>query len=188
MKLRISILLINLALLSSCNRKESDHNENTQIKAQDTTVQIKHEVHDTIKISEIIADDFIERVLKNDLLLPKLTKIYRPKEIHEELIPNRHYPEKTDTIVSFKSGSDFVQYHKGIGNTLPVTITIMSDKAILDGNIKTGSSKSIFVEKFSKQNLSDTLTISDLESGNNFTFIFENDKLIKIQYQAEYID
>jgi len=193
MKVKILVISINVFFFLSCNSKEVNHtqNINEKTKVQDSISQVQTNSitqRDTSK-KEIIYDyEFIMRVVEKDLSLQNLKEIYQPQEIYEILVQNKHNINKKDTLMIFVSGTDSIEFYKGWGNALPQKMIITSSKVIIDKNLKVGVDKNIFRQKFKKHVLPDTLVISDIEGGNVFTFFFEENKLIKILYQAEYTD
>jgi hypothetical protein len=143
---------------------------------------------DTLETEVIYDDEFIMRVIENDLTFSNLKKIYQPKEIHEKLLQNKHNLNKKDTLLIFIAGIDSIGFYKGWGNVLPQKMVITSEKLVIDKDIKVGVDKSLFRQKFKNKLLSDTLVVKDTEGGNTFTFFFKENNLFQIIYKAEYTD
>lgn len=188
------ILFVNMIIFLSCNSNKTNGAQNVK-KEEQTKDSINYLIKqnesiqkDTVKSEIIYDDEFIMRVIENDLTFSNLKMIYQPNVINENLLQNKHDQNKKDTLLTFTLGKDYIEFYKGGGNVLPQKMVISSGKLILDKDIKIGVDKGLFSQKFKNKLLSDTLVLQDLEGGNNFTFFFEQSILTRILYKAEYID
>lgn len=189
MKARNLILFINLFVFLSCNSKETNGSQSIKKETQtEDSINGQSLQKDTLETEVIYDDEFIMRVIENDLTFSNLKKIYQPKEIHEKLLQNKHNLNKKDTLLIFIAGTDSIGFYKGWGNVLPQKMVITSGKLIVDKDIKVGVDKSLFRQKFKNKLLSDTLVVQDTEGGNTFTFFFKENILTRILYKAEYTD
>jgi hypothetical protein len=188
------VLFVNMIIFLSCNSNKTKGTQNVkkdeQIKDSiNYLIQHNESIQkDSVKTEVIYDDEFIMRVIENDLTFLNLKKIYQPKEINEKLLQNKHDQNNKDTLLTFTLGRDYIEFYKGGGNIFPQKILVSSGKLILDKDVKIGVDKGLFSQKFKNKLLSDTLVVQDLEGGNNFTFFFEQNILTRIFYKAEYID
>ena len=190
MKTIIYILVSNTIIFLSCGSKEINDSYDNKKKSivNNNVIQNKVTQNDSLNKKLIIYDEFIRRVIENDLTLQNIKKVYQTNVIHEELIQNKHNTNIKDTLIIFTEGNDSICFYKGWGNTIPQKIVIFSEKLIIDKNIKIGVNKDLFHEKFKMEIIFDTLIMKDIEGGNIFTFIFIDNKLSKIIYQGNYLD
>jgi hypothetical protein len=133
-------------------------------------------------------DEFIFRILERDLTLNALDSIYQPRHPLYKRVPNKHDPDKNDTIISYHAGNDSIRFHKAFGKAFPIGITIRSSRVTLDTSIKVGMAKRIFMEKFNLTKLSDTAVITNTEEGDEVIFTFIDEHLVKIVYKCRYLD
>ena len=135
---------------------------------------------------EIIDDAFIMRVEDTDFTYDNLRKIYfYPKE---EIEPIKLDENRTFQLLTFKIDKDFVQFFKGDGTLFPYKIIILSDQITLDKDIQIGINKTLLEKKFNTKISTNKITVQNIEGGVYFTFFFEENILVKITYNVEYID
>ncbi|MFO7844729.1 MAG: hypothetical protein R6V16_13035 [Bacteroidales bacterium] len=94
---------------------------------------------------------------------------------------NKHYPEKTDTIYQFKyRKSEIFFYKTHLGQEFLLAGKILNKQIVLTNDIKVGLSKEDFQNRFSNQLNMASDTLEMIGDGTKYTFIFENDKLHRI--------
>jgi len=94
---------------------------------------------------------------------------------------NKHHPEKTDTIYQFKyRKSEIFFYKTHLGQEFLLAGKILNKQIVLTNDIKVGLSKEDFQNRFSNQLNMDSDTLEMIGEGTKYTFIFENDKLHRI--------
>jgi len=94
---------------------------------------------------------------------------------------NKHYPEKTDTIYQFRyRKSEIFFYKTHLGQEFLLAGKILNKQIVLTNDIKVGLSKEDFQNRFSNQLNMDSDTLEMIGEGTKYTFIFENDKLHRI--------
>jgi len=94
---------------------------------------------------------------------------------------NKHYPEKTDTIYQFKyRKSEIFFYKTHLGQEFLLAGKILNKQIVLTNAIKVGLSKEDFQNRFLNQLNMDSDTLEMIGEGTKYTFIFENDRLHRI--------
>jgi len=94
---------------------------------------------------------------------------------------NKHYPEKTDTIYQFRyRKSEIFFYKTHLGQEFLLAGKILNKQIVLINDIKVGLSKEDFQNRFSNQLNMATDTLEMIGDGTKYTFIFENNKLHRI--------
>ncbi|MEE4196318.1 MAG: hypothetical protein V2I54_01630 [Bacteroidales bacterium] len=101
--------------------------------------------------------------------------------IQKLLRRNKHYPEKTDTIYQFKyRKSEIFFYKTHLGQEFLLAGKILNKQIALTNDIRIGMSRTDFKHRFtdSLNFASDTLEM--VGEGTKYTFIFNNNKLNRI--------
>ena len=94
---------------------------------------------------------------------------------------NKHYPEKTDTIYQFRyRKSEIFFYKTHLGQEFLLAGKILNKQIVLTNDIKVGLSKEDFQNRFSNPFNMTTDTLEMIGDGTKYTFIFEDDKLHRI--------
>lgn len=140
------------------------------------------------KRDTIYNDQFIINVLGNDLTYKKVISIYHPSIISDKVVRDIHNKEQKDRILSFEASDDSFSFYKGTEKMLLQQMTIASKKITLDKSLRIGVDKALFEDKFKRSPLSDVFSVMDIEGGNEFTFVFKNNKLVKVLYNLKYLD
>ncbi|MFI5159567.1 MAG: hypothetical protein ACHQF4_11920 [Sphingobacteriales bacterium] len=136
----------------------------------------------------IVNDEFVMRVLENDLEYYKIIRAEHPKNINKKIVQNKYSPTNKDTIVTFSVNKDTYDFYKGKQKVILQKMSLRSENIVLDKNIRIGCDKKLFKNKYDGSLKSDIAVIQDVEGGNLFTFIFKNNKLIQVTYKIEYIE
>ncbi|MDY6800060.1 MAG: hypothetical protein SVU94_02420 [Bacteroidota bacterium] len=101
--------------------------------------------------------------------------------IQKLLRKNKHYPEKTDTIYQFKyRKSEIFFYKTHLGQEFLLAGKILNKHIVLTNDVKVGLSKENFQNRFSNQLNMASDTLEMIGDGTKYTFIFEDDKLHRI--------
>jgi hypothetical protein len=105
-----------------------------------------------------------------------------PKFRKQKLLrKNKHYPEKTDTIYQFiYKKSEIFFYKTHLGQEFLLAGKILNRQITLTSDIKVGLSKKDFQNRFSDDLEIESDTLEMIGDGTKYTFIFENDKLYRI--------
>lgn len=105
-----------------------------------------------------------------------------PKFRKQKLLrKNKHYPEKTDTIYQFVyKKSEIFFYKTHLGQEFLLAGKILNRQITLTSDIKVGLSKKDFQKRFSDDLEIESDTLEMIGDGTKYTFIFENDKLYRI--------
>ena len=136
----------------------------------------------------IVNGDFINRVLDADFTSENLAKHYKFTSSIKAVTPNQHVQDANDTIVQLFYDTDTFEFYRGVENTFLLKAVIAREELVIDSSIKTGVGKDIFKEKFATRIVPDTFLVQDLEAGSVFTFLFDQNKLVRIIYEAPYFD
>jgi hypothetical protein len=101
--------------------------------------------------------------------------------IRKLLRKNKHYPEKTDTIYQFRyRKSEIFFYKTHLGQEFLLAGKILNKQIVLTNDIKVGLSKEDFQKRFSNSLNMATDTLEMIGDGTKYTFIFEDNKLHRI--------
>ncbi|MDX9941701.1 MAG: hypothetical protein RBS53_05710 [Bacteroidales bacterium] len=132
--------------------------------------------------------DFVENVY-NSLTIDEMENKYGSLVSKEfEPIQNIHNDHLTDTILSFSSGSNLIQFLKARHADILLRVDITDGRITLFENIRPGMTKADFQTKFSiRHELPDVLEIGTSEQTSSFTFRFRAGKLSRISSDL-YID
>lgn len=136
----------------------------------------------------IMDNDFINRVEKNDLNYKTVKNIFinSSEIIKDYKIHQDDDSTKTKLIILNTKNNDEISFIKNQKDFVPFIFHINSDSIVLDKDIKIGVDKYVFEKKFNRKFLPDEINIAtNPESFIYFTFLFKNNKLIKIIYDAE---
>ncbi len=103
---------------------------------------------------------------------------FKTQKLHRK---NKHYPEKTDTIYQFVyKKSEIFFYKTHLGQEFLLAGKILNRQITLTSDIKVGLSKKDFQNRFSDDLEIESDTLEMIGDGTKYTFIFENDKLYRI--------
>jgi len=101
--------------------------------------------------------------------------------IQKVLRRNKHYPEKTDTIYKFTyKKSEIFFYKTHMNQEFLLTGKVLNKGIVLKNEIQIGISKSEFESRFSEKLKWQNDSITMTGEATKYTFIFESDKLAKI--------
>jgi len=136
----------------------------------------------------IMDNDFINRVEKNDLNYQTVKNIfiYSNEIIKDYKIHQDDDSTKTKLVILNTKNDDEISFIKNQKDFDPFIFHINSDSIVLDKDIKIGVDKYVFEKKFNRKFLPNEINIATNPEGFiYFTFLFKNNKLIKIIYDAE---
>ncbi len=138
------------------------------------------------KLLQIIDDSFISRA-DDDVTYQNVKNIYpSAKEDYEKF----YRVDSTSTILTITDNLDQISFFKRSYDnvTFLYSMDVSSDKLSVDGNLKVGTSKDKFSEKFNIKNIPNTFIVSNQEDGLEWIFTFKSNLLIKIEYKLNYLD
>lgn len=135
-------------------------------------------------------DSFIAGALENELTCKHIDNMFKDVQRAYKTLKNKFTEGVYDTVVTYKAGCDTVSYLSAKQNCFPLYLSIQSERLTLDkGTIKVGLEKAKFAERFKLgKAAADVIKITELESANELTFIFSNNKLVRIVYNNLYVD
>ena len=191
MKGKMLALIASLFFLVSCSSNETKfvQSEGEVTKAQDSinqTLQNQAVQKDTSKTIFIDNDEFVFKIIENELSLDFFRGNFNL--IKREVIPNKHNPSLSDTVLVYTNGIDTANFYISQSNIILQEVLINSQEITLDNDIKIGVSKAIFKSKFDLIDVPDSLVIKDFENSSYFLFTFKDSQLDKIAYKARYLD
>jgi hypothetical protein len=94
---------------------------------------------------------------------------------------NKHYPEKTDTIyqLTYKKSEIFF-YKTYMGKEFLLTGNILNRQIELKNGIRVGITQDEFIQRFSNKLELNKDSLMMIGEGTKYTFIFDNEKLCRI--------
>src|SRR6056297_776733 len=135
-----------------------------------------------VDYEKISKKEFLEQPFGFDEDIKNFSKNTSSKFRTQKLLrKNKHYPEKTDTIYQFKyRKSEIFFYKTHLGQEFLLAGKILNKQIVLTNAIKVGLSKEDFQNRFLNQLNMDSDTLEMIGEGTKYTFIFENDRLHRI--------
>lgn len=140
------------------------------------------------KDTTLIRDQFILNaleVIENHIMVDSL---YSGKKHLVTTRRNEHKVNEIDSIFYIRTPLDSLVYYKSPSKTIPKHLKIRSKKLPITSSIQIGMSYASFREQMNIDNKYSEVVVEDLEGGNTFTFLFENDLLYEIHYNINYLD
>lgn len=135
-------------------------------------------------------DSFIAGALENELTCEPIDNMFKDVQRAYKTSKNKFDEGTYETVVTYKSGCDTVSYLSAKQNCFPLYLNIQSERMAFDnGTIKVGLDKAKFAGRFKLgKDVADVIKITELESANELTFIFGNNRLVRIVYSNLYVD
>jgi len=140
------------------------------------------EQKEMVSYTPISQKEFLESPFGFDEKIDNFKSSELPKyKLQKYLRKNKHYPEKTDTIFKFYYKKSEVFFYKSyMGNEFLLAGKILNKQIMLKNDIRTGISKESFLSKFSDSPSFVKDSVALISDGTKYTFIFEKDKLKRI--------
>lgn len=153
------ILLLLIISVSACNMQKS-----------------------TTNYQPLSRDEFLGSPFSFEESIENFSNAAKPKfQVQKLLRKNKHYSEKTDTIYKFsykKSEIFFYKTHRG--KEFLLAGKILNKQIKLTNGIYVGMHQEDFNKRFSDQLVFDSDSIQMISEGTKYTFIFEDEKLQRI--------
>ncbi|HEX2934207.1 MAG TPA: hypothetical protein VHO72_02545 [Bacteroidales bacterium] len=149
--------------------------------------------HATTKLSTIplSQNTLLEKPFEFEPTIKNFSKhIVPPYKLSIFTVQNRHQPSQKDTIYKFhRKKSELFIFKSRSNREMLFAGNICDDKISLLNGVKVGINRAAFFNSFTdvKYNQDDTVKMTSKAKMMNYKFVFKNDKLVAIKFDA-YID
>lgn len=135
-----------------------------------------------IDFQPLSQEQFLESPFGFKETIENFSNIEKPKfHIQKLLRKNKHYQEKTDTIYKFTyKNSEIFFYKTHTGKEFLLAGKVLNKQIKLRNNISVGIKKEDFTKRFSDNLEFNSDSIEMIGDGTKYTFIFENNKLKRV--------
>ena len=135
---------------------------------------------DSSKVTFIECDEFVSNALVN-YNIAIIRKIFQLDYSIEPVI-NMHETSYVDTVYKFFDNNNKIEIYRASDKDFIIYFDVKDSKYALNGNVKTGISKDVFIQKFQiNKSISDVVQVANSGSSMKFIFYFKNDRLQRIK-------
>lgn len=144
----------------------------------DAKSQIKEVIFEEITANNLIS--FIDLSFKYE----KIDKCIKDKTIR--IVKNHLYEEKNDSIISFQSGKNSIEYYKSFDKIMLLQIDLHSNSFNIIDNNFIGLNKDFFKRIFNLKFNNDYIIVYDADGYISCKILFENNKIKSFYYQVRF--
>lgn len=179
MRIKYVILSVLLLGLAGCDiLKSSTSAEN--INDDKILFHSKNYFIDSSKVTFIECDEFVSNALVN-YNIAIIKKIFL-LDCSIEPVINMHETSYVDTVYTFFDKKNKIQMYRSREKDFVIYFDVLDPKYVLNGNVKTGISKEIFINKFQiNKSISDVVQVVNRNNSMKFVFYFKNNRLQRIK-------
>lgn len=140
------------------------------------------------KDTTIVRDQFVLDALEVMDNYNIVDSLYSSEERLISTKQNEHKADEIDSVFYISTSFDSLVYYKSSSKTILKHLRLRSEELSITPSVGVGISYASFQEQMNIYNKYSKVIVEDLEGGNTFTFLFEDDLLSEIRYNINYLD
>lgn len=135
---------------------------------------------DSNKVTFIECNEFVSNALVN-YNIAIIKRIFL-LDCSVEPVINMHETSYVDTVYKFFDSNNKIQVYRAKDKEFVIYFDVSDSKYTLNGNVKTGMTKEVFIQKFQiNKSISDVVKVANTGSSMKFIFYFKNNRLERIK-------